>query len=59
MQLFFFEGQPRRFLVKAFTDNMYIEKSYFLGDIQEPFVESKLDLYTHAAFHNLGKQLYT
>ena len=46
-------------MVKAFTENMYIEKKYFIGNLQSEFDESNLDFYTFAAYHELGTQFHS
>ena len=59
MQIYFAIGKKsREFKITAFANNKYIEQEYFLGYVQEVFDESKLNLYSVAAYHNLGKQFY-
>ena len=56
MQMFF-NLQTNDILYKVFTGNKYIERLYFNGKFQKPFDLNNLDLYTAAAYYDLGQQL--
>ena len=56
MQIYFaICKKSREFKITAFTNNKFIQQEYFLGYIQEKFDESKLNLYSSAAYYNVGK----
>ena len=53
----FFNLQTNDILYKIYTGNKYIERLYFNGKFQDKFIIENQDMYTAAAYYDLGQQL--
>ena len=56
LKLYFFKDDPLSLKIKAYSNNKYIENEYFLGCMQKQYSESEQNLFTEAAYNDLGIQ---